>query len=1134
MHDERAFINRVETAGIEEFARILSRPDIEEERALRAHFGDERYRRLHATALRQTARRGSRSPLGNVVVIHGIMGGELTSHKGGAADHIWAKVFALIGGKAARLRLSEDGSSDADPQYQIQASGIMKRSYGEILLELSEHWNVRAFWYDWRKDLALAAADLEAKIRSWFGPDAPLHLVAHSMGGLVARTFIRDYPKRWEKMADDASGSGGRLIMLGTPNHGSFAIPQVITGLEGMVRKLALVDIRHGLNDLLPVFNSFVGSYQMLPSPLAMSDIEWLYKAAAYAPLAVPQAHLDNALKHHESLAKVIDPDRMIYIAGYDQLTFSGFKKKQPSAEDAYFVTLDGDGRVPHALGFLRNVTNYFVKEGHGDLPANDKVISATSELLQTGKTQLLPTTKPATRSAPQRELAHEIWTKQQRDVERFRALAETTRSRARTAAALNEVDPSERELEENLTRGFLPVESDRSSDYGQVEFEPPSIEIVLREGSIADTDSIDGKDLPIDAISVGHYIGVRPQNAESALDLAISTALLNPRERKELARSEGIICQYTDRGVIRGELGQPFFLDDPRAPGARVIALAGMGLPGRFGTPELSVLVRELCWSLGRAGKQHLATVLIGTGVGNIAVVDAVRAWLRGICAALAGTDSESNQTLRRVTFVELDPRRLIEINAAIVAVKEALASQIHVDYKALGKGAQAGLLRSVDAKLKEDARREHIKWTELAEEGLNPSAATTTQLPTRMTVERDREGYRFGAVSQTASVPERTTTLDDALVNQANDELAASGSWDNQREAGQLLGRLLVPTDLKSHFSGDAPIVMTMDSATARIHWEMIAHRERSSGPQANGTDGLLDEFLGTSRGFTRQLRSTFAPPPEPPPPPRRVLRVLIVADPAADAPLPGAQEEGATLAELFRAFNTVHAARTESRIEVKTLLGPTEATRFSVVRELVMNSYDVLHFAGHCVYDKDQPRRSGWIFTNQERLTADELNQIDRVPNFVFSNACESGITRGRVIRSPGLAPSFAEAFFAKGVANFVCTAWRVDDIAASDFALTLYARLLGITVDLDDLGKFGSAAALYLYEAMREARREIACRDYGVHTWGAYQHYGNPYFRFFEASHPRDDTATSMRSGPKKRSGKSKKARKGSRR
>ena len=64
-------------------------------------------------------------------------------------------------------------------------------------------------------------------------------------------------------------------------------------------------------------------------------------------------------------------------------------------------------------------------------------------------------------------------------------------------------------------------------------------------------------------------------------------------------------------------------FLDDPRtrddkdsAGLDRLIAIAGMGYAGRFGTPELTVLARELCWSLGRLGKRHLATVLIGSGM--------------------------------------------------------------------------------------------------------------------------------------------------------------------------------------------------------------------------------------------------------------------------------------------------------------------------------------------------------------------------------------------------------------------------------------------------------------------------------------------------------------------------------------
>jgi hypothetical protein len=39
---------------------------------------------------------------------------------------------------------------------------------------------------------------------------------------------------------------------------------------------------------------------------------------------------------------------------------------------------------------------------------------------------------------------------------------------------------------------------------------------------------------------------------------------------------------------------------------------------------------------------------------------------------------------------------------------------------------------------------------------------------------------------------------------------------------------------------------------------------------------------------------------------------------------------------------------------------------------------------------------------------------------------------------------------------------------------------------------------------MHAAMREAREAIAEKPEGVRTWGAYQHYGSPYFRFFEAS------------------------------
>jgi hypothetical protein len=261
------------------------------------------------------------------------------------------------------------------------------------------------------------------------------------------------------------------------------------------------------------------------------------------------------------------------------------------------------------------------------------------------------------------------------------------------------------------------------------------------------------------------------------------------------------------------------------------------------------------------------------------------------------------------------------------------------------------------------------------------------------------------------------------------------------------------------------------------------------------ADDNEPLFDPnaFLGTSRGLTRQLRTTFAPPPEPPPPARRKLSVLVVADPADDAPLPGAQAEGEEVAGLFESFNGVYRELSYNQVEVVRLFGPFEATRTNVLRHLMFTNYDVLHFAGHCVFDPEEPSNSGWIFSRRERLTANELNRVDRIPKFIFSNACESGITPDRSeLRTAALAPSFAEAFFQRGVANFICTAWPVDDQAARRFARRLYSGLLGLI-------KVGEPEPMHV--AMREARVEIATRA-GGRTWGAYQHYGNPYFRFFD--------------------------------
>src|SRR5207248_1913303 len=140
-------------------------------------------------------------------------------------------------------------------------------------------------------------------------------------------------------------------------------------------------------------------------------------------------------------------------------------------------------------------------------------------------------------------------------------------------------------------------------------------------------------------------------------------------------------------------------------------------------------------------------------------------------------------------------------------------------------------------------------------------------------------------------AAMPQRETQIDPKLIDEANDLLPAAGDHATQVDKGNLLGRLLLPGDLRETvIKPPTPLVMTLDRSTARINWEMVALRPNE---ETKGFD--REKFLGTCCGLTRQLRTTFAPLPEPALASGRPLRVLVVADPAEDAPLPGAQEEG-----------------------------------------------------------------------------------------------------------------------------------------------------------------------------------------------------------------------------------------------
>src|SRR5205807_6610974 len=92
---------------------------------------------------------------------------------------------------------------------------------------------------------------------------------------------------------------------------------------------------------------------------------------------------LDAALSFQAEIANVIDPARMVYVAGYDQVTAAAIRDvTQLATDNGYILSKRGNGTDPHDLGLLPGVRTFFVDEEQHKLPANAKVQATMSELL--------------------------------------------------------------------------------------------------------------------------------------------------------------------------------------------------------------------------------------------------------------------------------------------------------------------------------------------------------------------------------------------------------------------------------------------------------------------------------------------------------------------------------------------------------------------------------------------------------------------------------------------------------------------------------------------------------------------------------------------------------------------------------
>jgi pimeloyl-ACP methyl ester carboxylesterase len=337
---------------------------------LEAYFGAAEYRGLAALARRaRTVPVTAAAP--RVFIVPGIMGSQLGLRRAPPLPHdiLWIDPIDIHRGRLAALRLP-DGAP-------IVPLGVVPFSYLRLKLFLRAHGFAAAFHdYDWRLPVADCGAALAARLRSLQG--ARVALVAHSMGGLVSRAAL----------ALPGTAHVERLVLLGTPNSGSFAAVQALRGTYAVVRKVARLDRASAETLAAEVFSSFPSLYDLLPSGSCAGATD-LFDARAW-PACGPQpraALLQAARAGQQRLASA--DERFAVIAGVGAETVTAIARRRE--EFVYTLTRHGDGTVPVASAELAGARGVYARVAHSDLTRDPVVAAAVVDLLRRGATARLP-----------------------------------------------------------------------------------------------------------------------------------------------------------------------------------------------------------------------------------------------------------------------------------------------------------------------------------------------------------------------------------------------------------------------------------------------------------------------------------------------------------------------------------------------------------------------------------------------------------------------------------------------------------------------------------------------------------------------------------------------------------------------
>lgn len=937
-----------------------------------------------------------------VFVLPGVMGSHLRTKKtkGRGGERIWANLLKIADGRINKMAIKEAGAKST-----MEAHGLVKSAYKEMVNFLKKSHQVYPFPYDWRQSIEeqadLLANRIERVLKQYEGKEEKprIRILAHSMGGLVARVMIAKHEDTWKKITENE----GRLIMMGTPNGGSHIIPLIFLGQDRIIKILSALDLKHNLRELLTIFTRFPGLLELLPN---QKDTEFDYfdtdiweklKKHSDGVLVSPsRGALDKAAKVKEYLKVKLDPNHVLYVAGTAQQTPYKIELLPDDKEPIQIKsTTKGDGRVTWETGIPKELVEkcWYMPVEHGELCKHEPSFDAILELIEEGTTRLLPTAPTISRGISE-NIPYE-----EPELEQFPDEDELA------AAALGFTSK-----DENITVSQKTVVSISLGDLSYSKF----------------------------PVLIGHIQGDKIVRGEKALNRYLNNKL-------------------TDRhktGTYPGPINTNMIVENENKRPAGAI-IVGLGRVGELNENTLKSTVYHAVMSYAFEKRDVNAKPYLGISsllIGGIFSGMTIKSIIRSILVAV----QEVNQKIEESDIVGMHPIREFEfvemyedwgIEAAKILIQLLEEKPLNEGFKI--KNYHINRIPGVRKQVVTAQRTDW--WHRLKVESIQSYNSTNQRKNLRLKFTSLTEKAR----AEVSNLPTQKAIVDD-LIKQA----VLSNSPD--RAIVKAMFDMLVPNDFKNYSADLKNILWVVDKESAKYPWELLQDNMDEKQKPIAVRCGMLRQLAVTN--YRNNITSNVAK-----------YTAFVVGDTKSDLPeLPGAQKEATEVNTIFNnnGFNTTFLSQAD----------PSE-----IITALFETDYQILHLAGHGVYDPNDIQSSGMVLGENVYLTPSIINQLTNIPELVFINCCHLGKVGGddpeQLSNRHELAANLGTQLIEMGVKAVIVAGWAIDDAAASTFAKTFYHQLFGGE-------SFG--------ESVQKAREITYTNHSHSNTWGAYQCYGDPFF------------------------------------